>query len=111
MSTFVFPIGLQKVGTSWISRKGGILERGWGWGGWGGGWGMNPLINYDYSDNNLNVNITSLIKLIIQVEGNSCIEISTATTEKPCERKYFGIKKKVRNHGNKAQIFQPSSKS
>ena len=36
-STFAFPIDLWKVGTSCISRKGGILER---------GGGMTPLTNY-----------------------------------------------------------------
>ena len=34
---FIFPINLWKVGTSWISRKGGNLRK--------GGWGMIPLTN------------------------------------------------------------------
>ena len=29
-STFVFLIGLEKVGTSWIFGKGGVLEKGGG---------------------------------------------------------------------------------
>ena len=39
-STFVFLIGLEKVGTSWIFGKGGVLEKG------GGGGGRTPLTNY-----------------------------------------------------------------
>ena len=47
-STFVFSVSLKKVGTSWISRKRGILEKGVevdlekGC--------VNPLTNYDYCE-------------------------------------------------------------
>ena len=47
-------MGLWKVGTSWISRKGGILKNGYELdlekGGGGGGGGISaPLTNYDKS--------------------------------------------------------------
>ena len=45
-STFVSSIGLKKVGTSWILRKGGILEKGVGVDLEKGC--VNPLTNYDY---------------------------------------------------------------
>ena len=44
-STFVFLIDLWKVGTSWISRKGEILEKG-GWSRKGGS--MTPPTNYGW---------------------------------------------------------------
>ena len=41
---FCFPDRPMKSGTSWISRKGGILEK-LGWSRKGGGY--NPLTNYE----------------------------------------------------------------